>query len=279
MGQPGGFLSLRRILLIGAAFFTANTSLADASPWARNAGELFVISRAEYFRTPPAHSAPPGNLSAPPFQRIESSTYFEYGFTAPVTLGCKIVYGVTRSASPDDARNDNRTTHITGLSEAQFFTQYQLLRDQSHALSVRAAAILPARLNTGTRPGLRSAGEDIDIAFLYGRNVRRLPGNAFAASELSYRKRFGDAADQIRAQATVGVEPTRSILLLTEIQAEYSLRNNRMGGADYDIVKLQPSIVWRAGRQWRVEVGLREEVAGRNLALGRTFFLGLWARF
>jgi hypothetical protein len=44
-------------------------------------------------------------------------------------------------------------------------------------------------------------------------------------------------------------------------------------------VKIQPSLVYRFSRRWTVQAGVTEEIASRNLALGRTYFIGLWSAF
>lgn len=97
--------------------------------------------------------------------------------------------------------------------------------------------------------------------------------------ETGYRRRFGDSADQIKSQATVGVEPSSRLLFLLEGFSTFSLGNEKNDGVDYDIVKLQPSLVYRFSRQWAVQAGITEEIHSRNLEPGRTFFIGLWSTF
>lgn len=242
---------------------------AQASPWARPDGELLVISSAKYFRADLTSQDPDGGE----FQRIESDTYVEYGVTENVMIGGKAIYGstwLTRAGA---------TQSSSGFTEIEGFAQYQFLRSNKQAGSVKLSVAKPAAFQSGARENFQSDSIDAEIAALYGRNVLFEPVKVFAAVETGYRKRFGDAADLIRSQITVGVEPGDRWVFLLEGFSTVSLRNEDPGGADFDIIKIQPSVVYRFNRRWAIQAGMNEEIEGRNLALGRTFFLGVWSAF
>ncbi|WP_425409969.1 hypothetical protein [Hyphococcus sp.] len=246
---------------------------AGASPWARPGGELLVISRGEYFRTELDSFETPQGVIDSRFDRFESNTYVEFGLTENITLGGKALYGTTWFTRGPDVDTAN------GFSEIEAFAQYQFLRNNTHAGSVRIAAAKPARFQSGARTILQSDKFDTELAALYGRNLIRAPIKVFTAIETGYRKRWGDAADQIKSQATIGVEPSSRLLFLLEGFSTFSLRNERDNGADFDVVKVQPSIVFRFSSKWAVQAGVSEEIAGRNLELGRTYFIGVWSSF
>lgn len=274
MGEPVGRLSpalFRATALAALCAALLSTNAANASPWARNQGEIFLISQARYFNTSPQDE----NISR--FERLESDLYLEYGLTSAFTLGAKAVYGTSWLTRAETIET------VSGFSELIGFGQYQMRRGDADALSIRLSIIVPSDLEAGVRLGLQSDGVDVETAALYGRNLSSGPVKTFLALNAGYRKRFGDAADQLRAQATLGAEPGDRWLLLADIFAERSLRNETAGGADFDIVKLQPSIVYRFGkgpkRRWAAQAGVTEEIAGRNLSLGRAAFVSLWSAF
>jgi len=249
------------------------TGLASAAPWTRDKGELLVISRADYFKAylPPVDTG--NGFVESQFQRLESNTYAEFGLTSDVMIGGKLVYGttwLTRGAETETA---------TGFSEIEAFGQYQLFRGGEDAGAIRIAAAIPSRFTSGVRDSLQTDGVDIDGSLLYGRNLFSSDVKVFSTVEAGYRKRTGDAADQIRLQSTIGIEPSDAWLILLDAFATLSLRNEAPGGADFDVVRIQPSVLWRFSRRWGVQAGAAEEISGRNLALGRTFFVGVWARF
>ncbi len=265
-------IRLRRILIIllGALLPALK---AHASPWARNTGELFVVSRADYFAAGLTPETTASGLVENRFERVDSHTYLEYGLLPDFTIGGKAIYGtawLTRSTSIETA---------AGFSEIDIFGRYQILRSSKHAGAIQITGVIPFSFQSGVRPGLESNGADLDIAFLYGRNMRLGRGKTFFATELGFRKRISDSADQIRTRVTFGYEPNDRWLLLMDAFGTLSLRNESIGGADYDIFKIQPSLVLRAGRKWSVQIGATEEISGRNIALGRTVFIGLWSVF
>lgn len=255
------------------AFLLVASGGANASPWARADGALLVISRAEYFTADLAPLETEAGAIDSRFQRVESNTYLEYGLTTDITIGGKVLYGtswITRG---------NTSETSSGISELEGFAQYQMLRSEKHALSFKAAAARAPRRGAGVRTGQQSKGMDGELTALYGRNIIQEPVKIFAAAEVGFRKRFSDAADQIRTQATIGVTPGDRWLLLLEGFSTTSLNNERNLGADFDIIKIQPSVTYRFSRRWVMQAGVNKEVAGRNLALGRTVFFGLWSEF
>lgn len=247
-------------------------SPAAASPWPRRNGELFLATRTAYFLATADEPLAAGSGAAR-FERFDSDNYFEFGLTRAMTLGGKAVYG---TSTWFDGVNGGAAS---GFSEIEGFAQYEVSRGANSALSVKLAVAAPRRLVTGARPELANDGVDTELRALYGRNIMTRPVKIFAAAEAGYRRRFGQAADQMRAEALVGVEPAARLLLLFEIHSTLSLRNEGAAGADYDVLKLQPSLVWRLTPRFSLQGGLAHETAARNLLAGDTFFVGLWSFF
>ncbi len=242
---------------------------ALASPWARLDGEILVISGMNYFRSDLSSQDPNGGF----FESLENDTYLEFGLTEDITIGGKAIYGTSWLT------NSVGTFSDSGFSEVEGYAQYQFLRTMKHAASVKLSAGKPAAFQSGARTSLSAGGADLELAGLYGRNVMFEPFKVFVAAEAGFRKRLGDNADVIRAQTTIGIEPGKHWVLLLESFTAVSLRNERDDGADYDIVKIKPSVVYRFNRRWAVQAGVTEEIADRNLARGRTYFIGLWSAF
>jgi len=249
------------------------SSQANASPWARADDELFVITRADYFKADLGPVNTIDGIVDSRFERLETNTYVEFGLTEKITIGGKALYGtswLTRGATVETA---------SGFSEGEVFGQYQAFRSHAHAGAVKLAVARPAKFLSGSRPELQSDGVDVTISTLYGRNLLIKPVKIFTSTEIGYRKRFSDSADQIRIDATIGMEPSDKLLFLIDFFSTISLQNETDGGADFDIVKAQPSLLWRATDRWAFQLGLTEEITGRNISRGRTFFVGLWSRF
>ncbi|HXI87036.1 MAG TPA: hypothetical protein VNH64_06225 [Parvularculaceae bacterium] len=259
-----------RAVLFVFALLTAAPGAA-ASPWTRDPGRLFVSTRTDYFL---AHGEPVfPNAPARRFSRYDQDAYVEYGIARSTMLGAKVVYGTS-------TYSDGLTTATaSGFSEVEGFVQRQVWRTERDAFAVKITLALPTEFATTPRPDLRRDGADLEIRALYGRNLIAAPVKAYASAEVAYRRRFGAASDQARADFLIGVEPSRRVLILLEALSTKAIGPAASGGGDYDIVKLQPSFVWRLARRWAFQAGLTHEAAGRNLILGDAWFAGLWTSF
>jgi len=246
---------------------------ASASPWAKENNKLLFISSVDYFRASLEPANTPSGLVESDFKRLDSNTYMEYGLTNDVTIGGKVVFGTSWLTRGTDIET------ATGFSEIEVFGQYQLFRSNQDAGGVRITLVRPSNFSSGARTELQSDGMDVDLSMLYGRNLHTRRTKVFTAIDAGFRKRLGNAADQVRIQTTLGFEPSERFLLLIDAFATISMRNEDVGGADFDIVKIQPSALWRISNRWGLQAGVTEEIAGRNIALGRTFFVGLWSSF
>lgn len=245
---------------------------ASASPWGREPGEIFLSARTDHFSAS-GPATDPSALRPVRFERFETNNYAEAGIGFGVTLGGKAVYG---TSTFDDGIS---VFSANGFSEIEGFGQLQLHRSARHVVSARLAGAAPTRFQTGARPGLINDGADIEARLLYGRTLTRSPVKLFVAAEAGYRRRFGSGADQVRGDFLLGVEPTKRLLGLAELFTVKSLGRASPGGADYDLLKAQPSLAWRFTRRWSLQAGATFEVAGRNLLLGDTYFVGLWTEF
>ncbi len=266
-----GSLHPRGRAAIFAAFICTLFSSAVASPWGRGENDFFLLSRADYFRAEGEFLS--SSQESDLFQRIENHTYFEFGLARRTTLGGKVVYG-TSSIS-----NQFETSAGSGFSQIEAFIQYQVLQMGRTVGAVQILGAAPQGLGAGARPDIANDGAGAEIRFLYGRSFGVGNGNLFVASEAAFHKNFGAAADQIIFDARFGYEPSRRWLFLLESFNTVSLRNENQNGADFDAYKVQPSIVWRMTPRWALQGGVTHEFAGRDLALGNTFFIGLWSSF
>jgi hypothetical protein len=268
----GGAARLFLRLFFAALSFSAVTD-CQASPWGREPGRLFLISSARYFSADLVPEITPQGPVERRFGRIDSELYTEYGLTRDITAGGKAAYGTSF------ATNAEGVDAGSGFSEIEFFAQHRLFSSNTDIGAIKLSVTRPSRFQSGARNALVSDGIDADISALYGRNISDGPVTLFITAEGGYRKRFGDAADQIRLHAQAGAKFSSRILFLADAYSEVSLRNEKGDGADYDIIKLQPSLVWTIRERWALQLGMTEEIAGRNINPGRTLFIGLWREF
>lgn len=267
--RAGRAFSLFAALVLAARAMLAT---AEASPWIRDKGRLFISTRTDYFIAEADEAAMAG-AGPVRFERYDSDTYLEFGLTPSLMIGAKAVYGTSTYF------DGTTLSQASGFSEIEGFVQRALWRNARQTLSVKLAGAAPASFVGGPRPDLQRDSADVELRALYGRNLSFSPFKLYATAEAGYRRRFGAGADELRADLLLGAEPARAALILCEVLVVKSLRNEDPGGADYDVVKIQPSLVWRAGRRWSLQAGLAHEPAGRNLLLGDAYFVALWTTF
>ena len=234
---------------------------AAASPWGQESGRIFLSSRIGYFA---AHDSG--------FRRLDNDVYVEVGLPAGLTAGGKVLYGTSWEQNADGDAS------ASGVSETELFLQKRLLGGGLEVMSARLTAARPARLSSGVREGLAADGYDTKFSVLAGKTFTIDPVKVYGGIDVGYRRRWSDSADTLDANVTVGLEPSGKFLVLLEAYSTTSLRNANGPGADYDLIKLQPSLVLSAGR-WSIQGGATFETAERNVVAGMTLFLSLWSRF
>lgn len=253
-----------RIWLAGAACAAAAVTPAFASPWNRANGGIFISTKIDYFASSTALSR---------YSRLDTDNYIEWGATARLMAGGKLLYG---QAWAEDAAS---SSNAGGVTEAAGFLQAQLRRTRAGALAVKIAGGVEGGAFAGARPGAADGGSYFDARLLYGRDIIAAPVKVFAAAEAGYRARFGASASQWRLDAQLGVSPLPSLLFLAGADAIIASGAARPGGDEYDIVKLSASSVWRASSRYSLIAGVRREIAARNIEPGTSLFLGLWTEF
>lgn len=251
------------IAVLAAALFCA-ASPAAASPWNRADGAVFVANRTDYFRSSTPVSA---------YSRIDSDNYVEWGVTGRWMAGGKAVFGTAFVTDTAGSRT------VSGFGESDVFLQRQVQRGEHSATALRLAGVWSGDVTDGARPGEQAGGFDIDLRALHGRDILLKPFKIFIAAEAGYRRRLSGAADQARVEFLAGLEPSRRLLVLLEAQSILSIRNNDPGFDDFDLLKAQGSLIWRATKRWSVVAGYRAEFAARSIEPGAAYSLGFWTEF
>ncbi len=271
MWSDGVYRRLKIVVI--AAVLALSSVTAGASPWPRGANHVFLSSSANYFRAEGDFLGSTPGEEDDLFERYETDTYLEFGLSDRYTIGGKVVYGTTTVGNRFETISDS------GFSEIEGFLQRQLWGGGKGVGAVSLTFASPSRFDAGVRQSVQSDGPALEARFLYGRDFIEKPIKIYAAAEAGYRRQFEDAADQARTQLTLGIEPIPRFLLLLQSFNTISIRNETNGGADFDVYKAAPSLVWRGGKRWSLQAGATFEYAGRNLARGTTYSIGVWTAF
>ena len=114
---------------------------------------------------------------------------------------------------------------------------------------------------------------DLEARVLYGRSATWRGREVFVDLEAARLRRRG-LADETRLDATLGLRPARSWLLLAQVYAGQADR------ADIDArwAKSEVSVVRTFG-DWSLQAGWRDTVSGREVARDRGVVFALWRSF
>ncbi|MEL6359550.1 MAG: hypothetical protein AAFR21_00590 [Pseudomonadota bacterium] len=238
---------------------------AIAAPWTRPQGDIFVETRVDYFRVNPQTDFR--------FERLETNQYLEVGVFPQVMIGGKLSYGQTW------VTDGGTSFSASGVSEFEGFVQHTVLQNSTGVVSVKASGAIPRSIDAGVRTGLSNDGPDAELRLLGGFDIKPLPWKLFVTGETAYRRRFGNGSDEVRLDGLIGVQPSEQWLFLGEAMGSFAVGNAEDGGADYDVVRLVPSAIYRLSSRYSLRAGASFEVATRNLDPGRRVFIGLWAEF
>ena len=128
-------------------------------------------------------------------------------------------------------------------------------------------------------PQVANPNAEYEARVLYGHGFTLGDMTGFLESDLAIRARAGTPADELHLDLTAGLRPRPDWLLLAQSFSTLGLRDNRPGGANYDVTKLQLSVVYSLTPRWSLQLGGYTEVAGRNVALGNAGLVAVWCRF
>ncbi len=207
------------------------------------------------------------------YTQYEISPYIEYGLTNRWTIGLQPrAQYVVQSGLPG-------TGHALGLVQLNLFARYALYQDGWNVLSVQGQYGIPGAQNV-PRPELAQPGAEYEARLLYGHGFKLPSGmNGFIDAETGYRIEVGGWADQLRADVTAGLRPTADWLLLAQSFNTVSLGHASSTGADYNLYRIQLSVVHDLTPHVALQVGVWRDMAGRNIALGNAAVAAIWLRF
>jgi hypothetical protein len=215
------------------------------------------------------------------FHQFILNPYFEYGLTARNTL---VVNG---SAPWLQFQNNYGKQSSAGLGDIEVAFKRRLNSTESHwAVSSQLTVMFPAYpADRNPAPGNHQV--DVEGRFLLGRGLTLGHRHGFYDIEAAYRYRNGAPADQVRADASAGLEVVRRVTLMGQFFAIKSMRNgdpatpnsNPNAQSDFDLYKYQPSIVFAVGHGTKIQGGFCGAFSGRNTGAGHTAILALWKSF
>lgn len=251
-------------------------------------GELQTISVLSIYETDTFISANGEEIRQPNYRKLELQPYLEYGWREDVTLGGSVSIQQLNQGGSFNLENDNYV-----LSDPELFARTSLPGFSYQTMDWVNAAQLTVKLpsliqHTDNAPQGGSDSSDVELRLFSGTNLRLprlLKGNHFLELSAAYRHRLSNPGDQLRGDATLGLNLPRGYQLLGQMFGTYAIARPSDGGitnaanADFDLVKAQASLLIPFYQDTSLQLGLQRDLYARNTGKGGGALVGLWRRF
>jgi hypothetical protein len=215
------------------------------------------------------------------FEKIESSTFVEWGVTPRLTLFAQpVVQHVTLRAP------DGRIDEATGFASSQVGARWLLGRPFGGVVSIQGAIVAPGATENVSNVALGEGGAASELRLLLGRGWGGERRGAFVDGQVGYRWRNDGFPSETRLDATFGVRASPEWMFLAQ---SFSSWRDGDDPADFpgdiplmfresETHKGQISVVRRLNDTLSFQVGGFGTYAGRNVVEERAGFAALWIR-
>lgn len=227
--------------------------------------------------------------------------YIEHGLTPDLTLVGNFFYNEMRyrdrPTNPEDAFDE--TTR--GFGDQEFGVRYRLNPGFSEDWvgAVQAIVSVPT-YDRDEAVALGEGGYHFELRYSIGRGFMLGERSGYIDAGIAGRKRTGNPADEIRADATVGLSLTPKFMIIGELNHIEGLGNNSgndappsgdegdaetgsnlvyINSTDYDLTKLSLSGLYSLSNGMQLQAGYMQPVDGRNTGAAGGPFVAAWWRF
>lgn len=214
------------------------------------------------------------------FDKVEVNPYVEVGITDRLTF-----VGSTFIVRSEFANSFGATSNA-GIGDSTLGLRYRLTTTDRPVI-VAVQGVVKAPTTDDGEPNLGNEQVDLDGRLVIGGSLGKSSTPPFWTVESGFRYRAEGPADEIRLEGTIGAYPHRRLLLLGQAFATIGLKNNDqlLAGLDptlspdYDLLRVQGSVVVSIAGRSRVQAGAFVHAAGRNTGAGSGFLVSWWQQF
>lgn len=268
--------SLAIAVLMGICGLSA---AAFASAWTQAAGHGFYSLSNIYYRTDSYYNSRGDRVSQSYYRKYEINPYIEYGLRDDITIGANLFFQHITQDTPLGLYSS------WGVADSEFFLRKKIWEKNGFVLSAEPMVKLPSPTRGSLLPRIGSQHPDAAMGISAGYGFSALGLNHFANLDSRYRYRLGMPLDQFNLDGTIGVHVHEKWLLLPQFffTKRMDSRKNTLftqtSGDDYDLAKLQFSVVYEFSEKTALQLGAFGNIAGKNVGNGDGMMLSLWKRF
>ena len=258
--------------------------VASAGPWTPARGHGQIIFGWTLYRTGEEFSDARNRVSfgnEGEFSKSEINPYFETGLTDRLTFVGSLF------ASDQGYRNTYGHLDNHGMGDTELGLRYRMTgTDRPVIVAVQGST----KLATGKTSGaiaLTNGQTDVEGRVLLGGSFGSGERPPFWNVDAGYRFRAGDPADEVRVDAAIGTYLTRRVMLLAQADTITGMQNadprarelNPTLTPDYDLYRLQGSVVVRVAPRVRAQAGGFVHAWGRSTGAGGGVIASVWLEY
>lgn len=251
---------------------------AYAGAWTQDRGKGQIILTTLYYATDELYNNQGRSQPQSDYSKYELNPYVEYGLLDGVTIGgnFSIQYAVQESGGAITQTN-------WGLGDSELFVRLRLLERDGFALSIEPLMKLPSPDSDVPQLGGDDMDAALDISGGYSFSYAGL--HHFLGLDAQWRERFGEPENQIRFSATAGIGVTETLTFMPQLFVTLRTKTpdtvtfTQSSGDDYNLYKLQLSLLYRLNDTLTLQGGAFSHLGGRNTGGGGGMMLALWKRF
>jgi len=253
-----------------SGYIGAGVVVAWGGAWLMPPGEGQVVAYTAFSDSTRAFDAQGHLIPVAAYQKFELGTYIEYGLTDWLTL--------VASPSYDRIKNPPPGSSYNGPGESEIAARMGLYRSDTSVVSMQIGWRTPgASFADSLGPFEVRRSASIDVRGMAGHNYEIAGMSGFFELEWAYRFYTANQPGEWRMDATMGLRPLPSLLVMMQSFTSISLGSDRFGRVLW--TKLQPSLVYDFAPQWSVQIGGFLTVAGVRAGRELGPAAGLWYRF
>lgn len=291
---PGKCACALSALALGLAALAAGPCFAGA--WVQDEGAALAILKASHSDGGAVYNSHGQDQNFPDAGRSRQdqlNLYAEYALSADLTLVGNFYF------SKVGYRNDSGygNQHTTGWADQEIGLRYRLDPDGRNGPwqgALQVLALIPgySRQDADDRdhPALGQGDEGAELRYSVGRGYRAGGLDGYVDLGAAVRLRGGDSADEARVDISSGLAVAPRWMLIGELNVIQGLGNGNgpnpvyapgtpIRGNNYDLTKLQASLLHTLPGGTQVQLGYQQPVAGRNTGGAGGPFVAAWWRF